>query len=58
MAGSDEKLDKSTYAKLLGVQDARAYADTLFDKAREQVADLGKDNLLLQMVDWLQSRGY
>ncbi|MDO4441325.1 MAG: polyprenyl synthetase family protein [Moraxella sp.] len=58
MAGSDEKLDKSTYVKLLGVQDARAYADTLFDKARGQVADLGEDNLLLQMVDWLQSRGY
>lgn len=58
MAGSDEKLDKSTYVKLLGVDNARAYADELFDKAREQVADLGDDNLLLQMVDWLQKRDY
>lgn len=58
MAGSDEKLDKSTYVKMLGVDNARAYADKLFDKAREQVADLGDDNLLLQMVDWLQKRGY
>ncbi|AKG08323.1 farnesyl-diphosphate synthase [Moraxella bovoculi] len=58
MAGSDEKLDKSTYVKLLGVDNARAYADELFDRAREQVADLGDDNLLLQMVDWLQKRDY
>lgn len=58
MAGSDEKLDKSTYVKLLGVGNARAYADELFDKAREQVSEFGDDNLLLQMVDWLQKRGY
>lgn len=58
MAGSDEKLDKSTYVKLLGVDNARAYADELFDKARGQVMGLGDDNLLLKMVDWLQKRGY
>ena len=40
------------------MDNARAYADELFDKAREQVADLGDDNLLLQMVDWLQKRDY
>lgn len=54
--GSDEKLDKSTYVKLLGVDKARAYADGLFDEARACVADLGADNLLLQVVDWLQKR--
>ncbi|WFF38280.1 polyprenyl synthetase family protein [Moraxella nasibovis] len=58
MAGSDEKLDKSTYVKLLGVEKARAYADELFGQAREQVATFGEHNLLLQMVDWLQKRGY
>lgn len=58
MAGSDEKLDKSTYVKLLGVDKARAYADKLFDEARACVMDLGADNLLLQVVDWLQKRGY
>ncbi|STZ63308.1 Farnesyl diphosphate synthase [Moraxella lacunata] len=58
MAGSDEKLDKSTYVKLLGVDNARAYADELFNKARKLVSDLGDDNLLLQMVDWLQKRDY
>lgn len=56
-AGSDEKLDKSTYVKLLGVDNARAYANKLFDEAREQVAEFGDDNLLIQMVDWLQKRG-
>lgn len=58
MAGSDEKLDKSTYVKLLGVDNARIYADELFYQAKEQVANLGECNLLVQMVDWLQGRGY
>ncbi|MFA9486528.1 MULTISPECIES: polyprenyl synthetase family protein [unclassified Moraxella] len=58
MAGSDEKLDKSTYVKLLGVEGARAYADSLFDEARDQAMALGEGNLLLQVVDWLQKRGY
>lgn len=59
MAGSDEKLDKSTYVKLLGLDNARTYANTLFDNARERVMGLGKKNeLLLQVVDWLQQRDY
>ncbi|WP_066800875.1 polyprenyl synthetase family protein [Moraxella oblonga] len=57
-AGSDDKLDKSTYVKLLGVDTAHAYADELFEQARGYVVDLGENNLLLQMVDWLQKRGY
>lgn len=57
-SGSDEKLQKSTYVTLLGVDEARAYADRLFDEARGQVGELGENNLLLQMVDWLQRRGY
>ncbi len=57
-SGSDEKLQKSTYVTLLGVDEARAYAGRLFDEAREQVGELGENNLLLQMVDWLQHRGY
>lgn len=57
-AGSDDKLDKSTYVKLLGVDTAHAYADELFEQARGCVVDLGENNLLLQMVDWLQKRGY
>ena len=57
-SGSDDKLDKSTYVKLLGVDKARAYADELFGQAREQVAEFGESNLLLQVVDWLQTRGH
>ncbi|WP_432806246.1 polyprenyl synthetase family protein [Moraxella nasicaprae] len=57
-AGSDEKLEKSTYVKLLGVEQARHYADELFAQARECVAVFGDDNLLLQVVDWLQKRDY
>lgn len=56
MAGSDEKLQKSTYVKLLGVEKARQYADTLFDVAKQSVGHFGENNLLIQMVDYLQKR--
>lgn len=56
--GSDQKLEKSTYVKLLGVEEASRYACQLFDEARFYVASFGKDNLLLQLVDWLQKRTY
>lgn len=56
--GSDVKLQKSTYVALLGVTQARHYADELFDRARACVVGFGCDNLLLQMVDWLQKRDY
>ena len=55
-AGADEKLQKSTYVKLLGVDGASRYADTLFDTARQSVAGFGERNLLLQVVDYLQQR--
>lgn len=57
-AGSDEKLDKSTYVKLMGVSGASQYAQQLFDQARQAVADFGQGNPLLQIVDWLQQRQY
>lgn len=57
-AGSDEKLEKSTYVKLLGVDGARRYANQLFDEARAAVAQFGDDNLLLQIVQWLQVRSF
>ncbi|MDO4427270.1 MAG: polyprenyl synthetase family protein [Moraxella sp.] len=46
-AGSDEKLDKSTYVKLLGVDGAYAYADKLFLEACEAAAALGEAGGLL-----------
>lgn len=57
-AGSDEKLEKSTYVQLLGVAGASEYAATLFDEARASVRAFGANNLLLQLVDWLQKRTF
>lgn len=56
-AGSDEKLDKSTYVKLLGVEAAKIYAQSLFDTAKNAViAEFGDDNYLLDLADWLWAR--
>ena len=56
-AGSDEKLDKSTYVKLLGVAAAKTYAQSLFDAAKNAViAEFGDDNYLLDLADWLWAR--
>lgn len=57
-AGSDEKLEKSTYVKLLGVKGAQDYANQLFEEARSQVKYWGDNNLLLQITDWLQTRKF
>lgn len=59
-AGSDEKLEKSTYVKLLGVDGAQEYANQLFEEARAQVKvkHWGNNNLLLQITDWLQKRKF
>lgn len=56
-AGSDEKLDKSTYVKLLGVEAAKTYAQSLFEAAKNAViAEFGDDNYLLDLADWLWAR--
>ena len=56
-AGSDEKLDKSTYVKLLGVEAAKTYAQSLFDTAKNAViAEFGDDNYLVDLADWLWGR--
>ncbi|OOR89275.1 farnesyl-diphosphate synthase [Moraxella caviae] len=66
-AGSDDKLQKSTYVKLLGVQKAQQYADELYAKAMASVAafqaskpsELSKtsdENLLNQLALWLKGR--
>ena len=56
-AHSDEKLDKSTYVKLLGVDEAKTYAQTLFDTAKNAVVDeFGNDNYLVDLADWLWAR--
>lgn len=56
-AGSDEKLDKSTYVKLLGVDAAKAYAQRLFDAAKEAIMnEFGSTNYLIDLSDWLWQR--
>ena len=40
-AGQDEDMDKATFVKLLGVDGARAKADSLVDSARERLAIFG-----------------
>ena len=56
-AGSDEKLDKSTYVKLLGVDAANQYAQSLFDTAKQAItAEFGSHNYLIDLADWLWQR--
>ena len=69
-AGSDEKLDKSTYVKFMGVDDATSYAQSLFNDGRAAIShelnsrelsdnqdNIGKNNdALLALIEWLWSR--
>lgn len=69
-AGSDEKLNKSTYPKLMGLTHAQTYADKLFYQAKQLIIQLNltDDNqtvtnnstyqpkVLLNLVDWLWQR--
>ena len=55
--GSDEKLDKSTYVKLMGVDAAKDYAQSLFEQGRLAITnELGNDNALLAVIEWLWQR--
>ncbi len=64
--GSDEKLDKSTYVKLMGVDAAKDYAQSLFNEGRAAIMreldgmdSNGKNienNALLELIDWLWQR--
>ena len=67
-AGSDEKLDKSTYVKLMGVDQATSYAQSLFNDGRAAIIremssgelSSSTDNIdndaLLALIEWLWSR--
>lgn len=59
-AGSDEKLDKSTYVKLMGVNAAKDYAQALFTEGRGAIIrELNNDtthHALLELIEWLWSR--
>ncbi|GAA0316221.1 polyprenyl synthetase family protein [Psychrobacter aestuarii] len=59
-AGSDEKLDKSTYVKLMGVETATEYAESLFATGRAAASTISKDSdaaqPLVTLIDWLWAR--
>jgi len=59
-AGSDEKLDKSTYVKLMGVEAATNYAESLFATGRTAASTIstGSDAAqpLVALIDWLWAR--
>ncbi|WP_446737546.1 polyprenyl synthetase family protein [Psychrobacter sp. M9-54-1] len=64
-AGSDEKLDKSTYVKLMGVEQATRYAQSLFNDGRaalnrelnsRELSANKNTNALLALIEWLWSR--
>ena len=67
-AGSDEKLDKSTYVKLMGVEQATTYAQSLFNDGRAAIIrelssrelsgkkDSADNNALLALIEWLWAR--
>lgn len=56
-AGSDERLNKSTYVKLMGVDSASDYAKSLFDSGKQAIEQaFAADNELIQLADWLWSR--
>ena len=69
-AGSDEKLDKSTYVKFMGVEKATNYAQSLFNDGRAAImrelssGELSSENektdtdndALLALIEWLWSR--
>ncbi|MBH0087238.1 polyprenyl synthetase family protein [Psychrobacter sp. SCQQ22] len=69
-AGSDEKLDKSTYVKFMGVEKATDYAQSLFNDGRTAImrelssGELSSENektdtdndALLALIEWLWSR--
>ena len=59
-AGSDEKLDKSTYVKLMGVDAATSYAQSLFDDGRaaltRELSGNTENDALLALIEWLWAR--
>ncbi|WP_201512909.1 polyprenyl synthetase family protein [Psychrobacter alimentarius] len=59
-AGSDEKLDKSTYVKLMGVENAKTYAQSLFDDGRtaivRELSNNKENDALLALIQWLWAR--
>ena len=58
-AGSDDKLAKSTYVTLLGVENAKQYAEGLFAEATDALATtFHSQSMLEQLASWLWQRKF
>ena len=56
-AGKDEATDKTTYPKLLGLEESKAYARQLIDEAKESLAPFGdRAAPLLAIADYIVDR--
>lgn len=57
--GSDESLDKSTYVSLLGLEEAKAYAQSLCAQAQESLKHISADtSILAQFAQFAVSRDH
>ncbi|MDX1353269.1 MAG: polyprenyl synthetase family protein, partial [Thiomicrorhabdus sp.] len=55
--GSDLDLDKSTYPKLLGLEEAKNYRDSLISQAHKELQELPIDSpFLSQLIDYIGQR--
>lgn len=57
--GSDEEADKSTYPKLLGLEEAKTYRDNLVIEAKKSLQKLPfESEFLWDLTDYIASRDY
>lgn len=57
--GSDEAANKSTYPKLMGLNTAKNYRDTLIQNAHQDLAELKLSSpFLTQLIDYIANRTY
>jgi len=55
--GSDAERDKSTYPKLLGLEQAKSYRDSLITSAKAQLVELNLNSPFLeQLIDYIAQR--
>lgn len=55
-AGKDEEADKLTYVKLLGLEGAKAEAQSLCEQAKAAVIDLPNPQVLIELADYICKR--
>ena len=57
--GSDLEADKSTYPKLLGLEGAKIYRDSLIAQAKQQLSELQIESaFLIQLIEYIAKRNH